>query len=195
MGQNFKRSKRGYHRVWIGTLTIVLAGVLAGCTPAVDGDEPSPVPHQSFVSRAGLAPPQVMMSPGPQTTPAPGVSPEYVFLTPGFESETPSSGAMIFDLQGELVWMAPSDIADPEGNYFDLRVQEYRGDSVLTVYKGTRTGGRGNGEILILDASYEQVGSVTTSGSLEPGKADFHDSTITAADTMLIAPMYPPRPT
>ena len=89
--------------------------------------------------------------------------------------------------------MAPDDPDDSEDNYFDLRVQQYRGEPVLTYYQGPSEGGRGYGDIFILDESYQEVAQVTTTGDLGPGNADFHDTTtITEDDT--IGARSPPTP-
>ncbi|PRA04698.1 ArsR family transcriptional regulator [Arthrobacter sp. MYb229] len=192
MGANITWYQPRRRRASAAAIVAALAVLLSGCAPT-EGAEDYPVPHHSFVSRPDLTPPKLATSHGETAAAKHGGMTEYIFLTPGYETGIPSSGAMIFDAQGELVWMEPIDPEDPKDNYFDLRPQEYRGETVLTVYQGTRDGGRGNGEILVLNAAYEQIASVTTGGSLGPGKADFHDSTITAAGTMLIA-SYVPTP-
>jgi len=173
----------------------VVVAVVSACMPGPDpgsGEQPGnesgqqPIPHQVFVSRPDLLPPEVVLTEGPAWSDEYGQSDEFTFLTPNYGSETPSDGAVILDARGELVWMDPSreDVEDDE--YFDLRVQEYRGEPVLTVYQGTSDQGRGDGEVIVLDQSYEEIARVTTGGALAPGQADFHDSTITPEDTMLI---------
>ncbi|MCW4465713.1 arylsulfotransferase family protein [Glutamicibacter sp. MNS18] len=193
MGERTTRKRYRQKQYFVGIFAALLTVALSGCGPGQGEPAKQAVPHHSFVSHPDFAPPPMDITPGPAWRPDYEESTDLLFLTPIFETDTPSSGAMIFDSRGELVWMVPSDPADPTDNYFDLRVQQYRGEDVLTVYRGTRSGGRGNGEILILDQSYEPVASVTTAGSLGPDKADFHDSTITADDTMLIA-SYAPVP-
>jgi Arylsulfotransferase (ASST) len=175
-------------------LAVVAAAAVPACTPAQDGASggaagesgAQPIPHQAFLSRPDLLPPEVALTEGPAWSDEYGQSEELTFLTPNYGSGTPSDGAVILDARGELVWMSPSreDVSDDE--YFDLRVQEYRGEPVLTVYRGTSDQGRGDGEVIVLDQSYEEIARVTTGGALGPGQADFHDSTITPEDTMLI---------
>ncbi len=173
-------------------LTVALAA--SACTAdGGAGAEKRPIPHQSFVSRPDLMPPVVEITRGPAWSDEYEQSEEFTFLTPNYGSKTPSDGAVILDASGELVWMSPAEDDDPEDNPFDLRVQEYQGEPVLTVYEGTSDGGMGDGEVVILDQSYEEIARVTTGGSLEPGQADFHDTTITPEDTMLIA-AYVPAP-
>ncbi|NUL43921.1 ArsR family transcriptional regulator [Cellulosimicrobium funkei] len=183
---------------------VALVGALilgvSACTPGQGGDsgggsdaDKKPIPHQSFVSRPDLKPPVVEITRGPAWADEYEQSGEFTFLTPNYGSATPSDGSMILDARGDLVWMKPAEDDDPEDNPFDLRVQQYQGEPVLTVYEGTSDGGMGDGEIIILDQSYEEIARVTTGGSLGPGNADFHDTTITPQDTMLIA-AYEPAP-
>ncbi|MGD6978305.1 arylsulfotransferase family protein [Citricoccus zhacaiensis] len=183
-------------RGWLAMLAVAaFAAAVSACLPGPDpgsGQEPGndpgaqPVPHQDFVSRPDLLPPAVRLTEGPAWSDEHAIAGQFTFLTPNYGTETPSDGAVILDAHGELVWMSPSreDVEDDE--YFDLRVQAYRGEPVLTVYRGTSEQGRGDGEILVLDGSYEEIARVTTGGSLGPGQADFHDSTITPEGTMLI---------
>ncbi|WP_180967342.1 arylsulfotransferase family protein [Zhihengliuella halotolerans] len=163
---------------------------LASCRPAdgADDEDKLPVPHQSFVTRPDLAPPEVSI-----TRHGDGASEHHVFLTPKFRTDTPVDGAVIVAADGQLVWMRAVDGDEPGNNLFDLRVQEYLGEPVLTMYEGTNERGRGNGEVLILDETYTEIARVTTGGSLPPGHADFHDTAITGDGTMLIA-AYEPVP-
>ncbi|VXB08239.1 Arylsulfotransferase ASST [Citricoccus sp. K5] len=175
-------------------LTVALA--VSACTADGEGGAAAgkqPIPHQSFASRPDLKPPVVEITRGPAWSDEYEQSQEFTFLTPNYGSETPSDGAVILDARGELVWMSPAKDDDPEDDPFDLRVQEYQGEPVLTVYEGTSDGGMGDGEVILLDQSYEEITRVTTGGSLGPGQADFHDTTITPEDTMLIA-AYVPAP-
>lgn len=182
------------HRLLAGAVSGSVILAAAACSPAEDQqDGKRPIPHQQFVSRPDLKPPVVEITHGPAWSDEYGDTAEQTFLSPNYGSATPSDGSIILDAQGELVWMRPAEDDDPEDNPFDLRVQQYRGEPVLTVYEGTSEGGMGDGEILILDQSYEEIARVTTGGSLDPGHADFHDTTITPDGTMLIA-AYEPTP-
>lgn len=178
------------HRLLAGTFAGVLVLLVSACSS--DEDDP-PIPHHSFITRSDLAPPQVVISHGEAWAPEYEEADEYIFLTPNYGTETPSSGAMILDSNGELVWMDPDESEEDEDKYFDLRVQQYRGEPMLTVWQGNSSGGRGNGDILVLNDAYEEIARVTTGGSLEAGEADFHDTVITDQDTMLIA-AYEPTP-
>ncbi|MFC7402980.1 arylsulfotransferase family protein [Citricoccus sp. GCM10030269] len=186
---------RTVRRVLAGSITGALVVAVSACSVAGDEQDEGkkPIPHQSFVSRPDLLPPEVKITEGEAWSPEYAETDELTFLAPNYGSKTPSDGAMILDAQGELVWMSPASDEDKTDDYFDLRVQEYEGEPVLTVYQGSSEGGRGDGEIIILDQSYEEIARVTTGGSLEPGHADFHDSTITEDGTMLIS-AYEPTP-
>lgn len=184
------------HRAVFRWLTGAFSGAVllaaSACSPAGDGGSGTqPIPHQQFVSRPDLMPPAVTITHGPAWSEHYGDADELIFLTPNYGSETPQDGSIILDASGELVWMDPAEDDDPGDNSFDLRVQEYRGEPVLTVYEGTSDGGMGNGEFILRDGSYDEVARVTTGGSLRPGQADFHDSTITQDGTMLLAAYEP----
>lgn len=174
----------------MGALAASALVTVAACAPAQQATQPE---HHSFLSRPDLAPPQVSISPGEAWSEQEGAEQRYTFLTPGFEGEQPSTGSMILDSRGELIWMDRADKQDPDGNHFDLRVQDYRGEPVLTHYLGSSGPGYGEGEVLILDEHYEEITRVTTGGDLGPGRADFHDSVITDRDTMLLM-AYVPTP-
>ena len=54
-----------------------------------------------------------------------------------------SPGPMIYDRNGSLVWIGSTDF----GMSFDLKLQEYQGQPVLTVFNGTITDGHGQGTV------------------------------------------------
>jgi Arylsulfotransferase (ASST) len=90
---------------------------------------------------------------------------------------------MLFDDQGDPVWI------DPESRIAtDVRVQTYRGKSVLTFWSGRWFSGHGVGAGVILDTSYRVIATVP--GGLGYA-ADIHEFGITSRNTaMLIS--YPP---
>ena len=164
------------------------AFVLAGCGSADAETESTetPVPHQNFVSRPDLQPVELEFTRGPAWDDAYTASDEYIFLTSDFETETPASAAMIVDANGELVWMDPSKQHRNDNGHFDLRVQQYQGEPVLTYFKGPAEDGWGYGDIYLMDNTYHVFTTVTTGGSLPPHETDFHDTVITDDDTMLV---------
>lgn len=154
-----------------------LAVLLAGC-----GD--TPVEHQSFVSRPDLRPPEFEMTRGEAWDER--SDDEYIFITPNFDTDTPSSAAMILDAEAEVVWMDPSGQHDDDAGHFDLRPQQYQDEEILTYFKGPAAVGWGYGDIYLMDDTYQVFNTVTTGGSLPPHETDFHDMTITDDDTMLL---------
>lgn len=172
---------------------VIAASVLVATAACGPDQQATEAEDHDVVSRPDLDPPQVTITPGEAWSSEDENAGEYTFVTPGFEGETPSTGAMILDARGELVWMSKADKEDPNGNYFDFRVQQYRGEPVLSYYLGSSGPGYGEGEFILLDENYEEITRVTTGGDLGPGRADFHDSTITAQDTMLLM-AYVPTP-
>ena len=62
---------------------------------------------------------------------------------------------MILDNDGELVWFRPlSDHATTKLRSFNLRVQHYRGQKVLTWFEGAVVSAHGHGRYAIADSSY-----------------------------------------
>lgn len=184
------RGRRRLRRSAAAATTAIAMLALAGCG-GDDGDESRPIPHQEFLSRPDLKPPAVEITEGPAWSARRDAADEYIFLSPNYGTPTPQDGSLILDAAGELVWMRPASDEDPDDDPFDLRVQQYDGRDVLTVYEGPSEGGHGHGEVTVLDGSYEQIARVTTGGSLGPDEADLHETTITEDGTMLLAAYVP----
>lgn len=85
--------------------------------------------------------------------------------------------------------MQPAD-GEGDDNFFDVRIQQYQGEPVLTYYRGPYYSW-GNAEITVLDDTYDQIATVTTCGEVGPRRADFHDTTITDRGHMLLGSYYP----
>ncbi|OMQ16580.1 hypothetical protein A7K94_0201440 [Modestobacter sp. VKM Ac-2676] len=137
----------------------------------------SPGPALAFVSRPDLVAPDLGIDArGPARAPR-----SLVFLGPKSEG-APLTGVLIVDDAGEPVWIQPTD-----GRAYDVRVQELRGEPVLTWWRGeSPVVGLGAGEFVLVDESYAEIGTVTTGGDLDPGQADFHEGRLTADGTMLL---------
>jgi Arylsulfotransferase (ASST) len=136
---------------------------------------------QTFRSRPDLQPPSVQISGSPSSTAA-----GDLFVTP---SGGPGQwGQMIFDNRGQLVWFNPL----PEGTgTTDLRVQRYRGQSVLTYWQGSITqDGFGVGHDVILDHNYRTVARINAGNGYA---ADLHEFTISPRSTALISFFDPIR--
>lgn len=180
------------HSVWATVATrrfaitglSVLALSLTGCDGASQDEAEDPVPHTSFVSRPDLKPVEFRLEQGAAWDER--TEGEYIFITPNFDTATPDSAAMILDSDGQVVWMDPSGQHPDDHGHFDLRVQEYQGEPVLTYFKGPGARGWGYGDFYLLDTNYRVITSVTTGSRLGAHHTDFHDSTITDDDTMLL---------
>lgn len=178
-----------YHinRLVFGAAVTTSCGlVLSGCGSADAESEIQGPPYQTYVTRPDLQPVEMQWTQGEAWSEDMANSDEYIFMTPDFESASPSSAAMILDATGEVVWMDPSKQHRNDNGHFDLRVQEYQGKPVLTYFKGPGEDGWGYGDIYLMDENYHVFTTVTTGGSLPPHETDFHDTVITDDDTMLI---------
>jgi hypothetical protein len=116
------------------------------------------------------------------TTLREGVAPGYLFLSPQsiLEPKAPH-GPQIVDDHGRLVWFRPV----PEGQYTtNIRVQEYRGEPVLTWWQGTATDtGVGNGAGYIADRSYRIIATVHVGGG---HPVDLHEFLLTDRGTAIL---------
>ncbi|MFR9729749.1 arylsulfotransferase family protein [Saccharopolyspora sp. MS10] len=140
----------------------------------------------TFVSRPDLSPPQVEIS-----TPASGVEPGYLLLTPAGanqldpEAAAPRAdfqpGALIMDDLGQPVWFN----RPAEGVIADMQVQRYRGKPVLTWWEGAIhvPPGFGEGQFAVVDESYERIATVRPANGL---RGDMHEFVLTPRDTALV---------
>ncbi len=133
----------------------------------------------SFHSQPDLHPPSVTVRHGPEALANPDDG--YWFLTPARFNR--QSGPMIGDEHGSPVWFRP---VGP--NYFatNLRVQEYRGEPVLTWWEGTPFG---LGEGVIMDSSYREIARIRA----HKGQVDPHELVLTREGTALFF-CYSPVP-
>jgi len=134
---------------------------------------------QSFHSRPDLHPPVVMTSGvDPDTTSGP------IFLD---AQAVQQNGPEILDSQGRLIWFMPLSAGLQA---FDVQVQRYRAQRVLTYFQGSLTGAHGVGEDIILDAAYRRIATV------HPGEgyaADLHEFLLTSRGTALMTVYVPVR--
>jgi hypothetical protein len=140
--------------------------------PAGDGRSAGP-PTQTFNSRPDLHPPLVSLT--HDGDPDAG----DIFLTP---NHNPQRGAMILDGRGRLVWFEPR-----HGPVYNLEVQTYRGQHVLTWWEGQFMG---PGRDVIMNQSYRRV-AVVHAG--EGYSADLHEFQITPQGTALVDVYSPVR--
>ena len=133
---------------------------------------------RAFRSRPDLRPPGVDVVAGARDT-APG----YVFVAP--KKGESQEGPMIVGERGEPVWFRPM-----RGEHaMDFKVQQYRGEPVLTWYEGVGTS-YGRGEYVIADSSYREITRVRAGNGYE---GDHHEFLITPQGTALIT-IYDPVP-
>jgi hypothetical protein len=134
---------------------------------------------QHFRSRPDLLPPALVVS--ARSAQAEG---GYIFAAP-YNGPGPS-GPMIFDESGQLVWFQPLRDGSEAAN---LQVQRYDGRPVLTWWQGfIPEQGFGQGEDVILDSSYRQIGRIHAGDGY---KADLHDFQLSGAGTALMT-VYDP---
>jgi hypothetical protein len=144
-------------------------------------DQPA-TPPQTFRTRLDLLPPDMTV-----TSAGPGTAPGHSFVA----AKVPDgqNGAMILDDDGDLVWFSPLDIDVAEHN--DIRVQEYRGEPVITMWEGVSQVGTGFGHFLILDGSYEVVSRLQIGNGYFG--ADLHECLLTPRGTALVIVYNPVR--
>lgn len=137
------------------------------------GRDPNEVQH--FRSRPDLEPPALAV-----TARSPQTAPGYIFAAPYAGPGRP--GPLIFDETGNPVWFDPM----PQGiEAANLQVQRYDEEPVLTWWQGyIPQQGFGEGEDVIDNSSYRQIGRVHAGNGY---KADLHDFQITPATTALIS--------
>src|SRR5215212_1878664 len=138
--------------------------------PAQNGSSAASGRAWDFRSRPDLRPPAVEVS-----TKKRGRAAGYVFIAPKLgEGE---HGPMIFDEAGTPVWFR-------DGLYaLNFRVQEYRGEPVLTWWEGKATPRPSVGEYVILDGSYREVQRVQAGNGYGGNQ---HDFLITPQGTALL---------
>jgi hypothetical protein len=146
------------------------AAALFGAVPSVRAAAGAGVLR--FVSRRDLVPPVVTVVRKSATA-----SPGFVFLAPS--SGPGQRGALIVDDAGEPVWFHPVR----HKAVTDFKVQRLHGKPVLTWWEGKAVHGLGDGEWVVLDASYRELARFSTARGLH---GDLHEFTITPWNTALV---------
>src|SRR5215208_5553835 len=122
----------------------------------------------AFRSRPDHSPPAVAA-----TTRAPDSPPRHIFAAPE-QGATPQGGSMVVDDRGEVVWFRP--LQGRYGRAHDLKVQSYRGKSVLTWMDGVN-------EYVIVDHTYHEIARLSAGNGRN---GDHHEFLISPQDTALI---------
>jgi Arylsulfotransferase (ASST) len=111
-----------------------------------------------------------------------GRAPGYLVLNTGWDDERPRpDGALIADDRGQPVWFLSRR---PGRKVFDVAVQRYRGEPVITYWEGRFAAGWGYGTYVVLDRSYREIARIRASGG---NRADIHDMQLTDEGTALVA--------
>ncbi len=142
---------------------------------------PGPGEVQRFHSLPNVAAPVLDV-----TVHSPLIAPGDIFTAP--DAGLGPSGPTIFDEAGNLVWFD----ALPHGvESTNLQVQQYDGRPVLTWWQGyIPPQGFGEGEEMIYNSSYQQIGRVHAGNGF---KADLHDFHITTDGAALLTVFDPIR--
>jgi hypothetical protein len=134
---------------------------------------------QHFHSRADLQPPALVI-----TAHSPQSAPGDLFSTP--YSGPGQSGPMIFDEAGNVVWFDPLPSGTEASN---LQVQQLDGKPVLSWWQGyIPPQGFGQGEEVIANSNYQQIGRIHGGNGL---KADLHDFHISSQGTAVMTVFDP----
>lgn len=142
-------------------------------------EEPANV--HTYVSRPDLKPPKIVFS-APAGVSG-GTAPGYVFLAP--KNSPGQLGVMILENGGAPIWFLPP--AGDIGQMTDFRVQQYRGQPILTYWEGVSAIGHGLGHYVMRDASYQEITRFRVGNGFHGG--DLHAFYITPENTALI-PVY-----
>ncbi len=132
-----------------------------------------------FHTRPDLEPPAMVI-----TAHSSASAPGYIFTAP--YNGPGRNGPMIFDEAGNLVWF---DALPADTEAANLQVEQLDGKPVLTWWQGyIPPQGFGQGEEIIADSSYRQIGRVHAGNGY---KADLHDFHLTASDTAILTAFNP----
>jgi hypothetical protein len=116
------------------------------------------------------------------TTNRGGTAPGLIVLGTYYNQQG-QQGPMIVDNDGELVWFRPlSSDATTKLRPFNVRVQEYQGQRVLTWFQGEAVNGHGQGNYMIADSAYRTLHEVRAGNGY---LGDLHEFLITDAGTAL----------
>ena len=168
------RTQRFAFKFVIAHEDVSLAGAAATSSEVKDPDE-----WQHFQSAPELKAPDLVV-----TTHVSGTTPGDLFTAP-YDGPGPN-GLMIFEESGNLVWFHP---LPPNKYATNLQVQQDNGQPVLTWWQGyIPPQGFGQGEEIIDNTSYQQIGSVHAGNGF---LADLHEFRITPQGTALLTVFNP----
>jgi outer membrane protein assembly factor BamB len=171
------REHRTFLAVAAAVVVLALVAVAAWNFRDDSSDKQPAAPlNRTYVSEPELTAPVIDVSKY-DVEGAPRSGQDHLFFLAPKDGESRTS-PLIVDATGEPVWIGPDERA------YDLRVQEYEGEPVLTWWRGVSPQPTyGTGEFVIVDQSYEEIATVTTQGIM---KADYHELTLTDDGTALM---------
>jgi hypothetical protein len=156
------------------SFTVAIAGGPSSSGAAQDqsgaASTASQRPAVSFHSRPGLHPPAVAGTSDPDRG-----SGDIFITSPARDHGISQFGPLILNPQGKLVWFRHVSHTP-----YNLQVQHYRGQRVLTWWQGTFLG---KAEDVILNQSYRTIGVVRGAEGYHP---DLHEFQITPQGTALV---------
>lgn len=137
-------------------------------------------PYQTYTSSPALTPPELLI----YSNTSDAITDGYVFFGVDGTSDSGQMGPCIFDMSpgdrlGTLVWTSPD-----YNKTFDVSLQTYKGEPVITFWNGTLLDGFGHGSYYILNQSYNEIVHFSPVGYEEYG--DLHEFRITDDDTALV---------
>ncbi|HEY2656257.1 MAG TPA: arylsulfotransferase family protein [Solirubrobacteraceae bacterium] len=174
-------------RAFLAALSAVgAASSIAGCGGSGgrrNGRQPIVPTLPASGSRRLLSAPELRPPPIAVTKrPADPLLGSYVFTD--VHGGSGQQGPLIIDRAGRLVYFRPvSDHGTPRLRAFDVRVQRYYGESVLTHWIGATVDGHGEGHYELYDQRYRLVAKVHAGNGY---RGDLHEFRLTDAGTALL---------
>ncbi len=157
---------------------VVAAGALVIGARAEPDGEPrglTAAASRAYVTRPDLRPPPITIHARDGET-APG----SIILAPKRSTRTARTGPLIVDDDGQPIFFRQNRQGIRSN---DVRVQEYRGEPVLTWWEGRAAGGHGQGVGVIVDTSYREIARVRAK---RPYDLDMHEFKLTSRGTALV---------
>jgi hypothetical protein len=132
----------------------------------------------SFVTRPTLRPALVRVTNLTDRSTS-SMSPGFIAMAPmpDVTYKSVQRGPMLIDRSGRLVWFDPQ----PKST-FDVKVQSYQGEPVITYWYGDLVGGHGVGVGKIVDRTYRTIAVV---GNEQRRPIDLHEFNLTSRGTAL----------
>jgi arylsulfotransferase ASST len=153
-------------------LTTIGLGALLALTCGIASSSGAQPRFREYHTRPDLKPPSVKILKRTRH-----VSPGYIFIAP--KKKVEQAGPLILDNRGQAVWFTHVD----ERGVTDFRAQRYRGQPVLTWWRGRSEDRKRKGRYSIYDNRYRLVKHVRPGNGIA---GDMHEFSITERNTALI---------